>query len=260
MAHLRRPLLSTLGVIVLLALACGRAPTSGAEPGSAAAAVPPAASAEPRETKYAATEVLIAHVGAAGARSSVTRTEADAHTRAIEIWRRATAGESLEALAKEQSDGSEGPRGGAIGTYRTGTMIPAFEQAIAAIEVGAITAPFQTPFGWHVARRDAVVEITARQVLVSWSGAWRSAATRSKADARTRIDAALARIEAGEDFATVAREISDDPSATVGGDLGTIAPGQLIPAFEQAAFGLAVGGRSGVVETPYGFHLIQRTK
>ena len=257
MAPLRRPLFFALGAVVLSALACGGQATSGAEP--VASSAPVAASAAP-QGKYAATENHVSWKGAAGAKSSVTRSEPEARALATDLWRRATAGESLEALAKEHSDGTEAPRGGRIGVFAPGTMVPAFEQAVAALEVGAVGAPFQSPFGWHVVRRDPVVEIVAREILVSWKGAWRSASTRSQDEARARAEAALARIRGGEDFAAVAREISEDPSAVAGGDLGPIAPGQLVPAFEEAAFALEVGERSPVVETPYGFYLIERTR
>ena len=255
---LPRPVLTSLGTIALFALACGRGPSSSAvqpaAPGSASAAP------QPREAEYAATEILLSHVGAAGAEPGTTRTEPEARTLATQLWLRATAGESLEALAKEHSDGSEGPRGGRLGVYRTGTMVPEFERAVASVAVGALAQPFRTPFGWHVARRDAVVEITARQILITWSGARKSAATRTRAEAKTRADAVLARLNGGEDFAKVAKELSDDASATVGGDLGPIAPGQLVPDFEDAAFALDVGQRSAVVESPYGFHIIERTR
>lgn len=254
----RRPVLTSLAVIALLALACGRGPSSSAEQPSGARAA--SAPAEPSEAEYAASEILVAHVGAAGAGAGMVRTEGEAHALATSLWLRAVAGESLEALAKEHSDGTEGPRGGKLGVYRTGTMVPEFERAVAAVPIGAFAPPFRTPFGWHVVRRDSVVEITARQILISWKGASKSAETRTRAEAKTLADAVVARLEAGEDFAKVARELSDDASASLGGDLGPVAPGQLVPAFEDAAFALDVGGRSGVVESPYGFHIIERTR
>jgi peptidyl-prolyl cis-trans isomerase NIMA-interacting 1 len=103
-----------------------------------------------------------------------------------------------------------------------------------------------------------VVEAHLRQIQVGWSGSWRSPATRTRDEARARIEAALARLAAGEDFAAVAREVSDDPSGRQGGDLGVVAPGQLVPAFEDAAFALLPGQRSAVIETPYGFHVVER--
>ncbi len=67
----------------------------------------------------------------------------------------------------------------------------------------------------------------------------------------------LAALEAGADFAALATERSTDPgSAKKGGDLGWFGRGQMTPAFEEAAFALGVGERSGAVKTDYGFHII----
>ena len=60
------------------------------------------------------------------------------------------------------------------------------------------------------------------------------------------------------DFEELARTKSVDPSASNGGDLGFFGPGEMIPAFEQAAMALKVGEISGVVQTPIGFHIIKR--
>jgi parvulin-like peptidyl-prolyl isomerase len=70
--------------------------------------------------------------------------------------------------------------------------------------------------------------------------------------------AVLERLEQGEDFATVAMELSTDTvSAEEGGELGWFPMGVMDTAFEEAAFSLAVGELSGVVESSYGFHIIQ---
>jgi hypothetical protein len=255
---------SIVAVTGLVATAC--ASGGSTEPNVAVSAVAedggpkPAAEATPSEAKYAATQVLVSWRGAASAPEGVARTEAEARARAVEVWRRATAGEPLEGLARELSDAPSAPRGGSVGTWRTGTMVPAFERAVAALEIGAISRPFATPYGWHVVRRDAVHEIEARHILVTWEGAWRSGASRSKEQARARAEQVLAKLGAGEDFAALARAWSDDPTAAAGGDLGTVAPGQLVPAFEDAAFALPVGSRSTLVETPYGFHIIERVR
>jgi peptidyl-prolyl cis-trans isomerase C len=65
------------------------------------------------------------------------------------------------------------------------------------------------------------------------------------------------RLVAGEDFAKVAREESDDSSADKGGDLGEIGHGRTVPQFETAAFELKPGEISEPVRTPYGFHIIR---
>jgi peptidyl-prolyl cis-trans isomerase D len=76
--------------------------------------------------------------------------------------------------------------------------------------------------------------------------------------ARARAQSARERLDAGEDFATLAAELSDDiGTRNSGGDLGWIARGVLPTAFEDALFGLAVGETAGPVETEFGFHVLR---
>lgn len=70
----------------------------------------------------------------------------------------------------------------------------------------------------------------------------------------------LKKIAQGEEFADLARKFSSCPSSRAGGDLGMFGRGQMVPAFEEAAFGLGVGDISEPVRTQFGYHLIQRTK
>ncbi|MCB9698257.1 MAG: peptidylprolyl isomerase [Alphaproteobacteria bacterium] len=244
-------------MLLLLFHACSHAEPPPPEP--APSPSPSASAPIALPAKAAGTQILVTWSGAAGAPVGVTRSEAEAEARAQELWKRVTeGGEDFEAVAREASDGVEAPRGGRLGTWLAGTMVPAFEEAVAAVPVGGVTKPFRTPFGWHVVRRDPVEEAHLRHVLVSWSGAWRSPATRTKEQARARIEEALRRIDAGEPFEVVARELSDDPTAQVGGDLGVVGRGQLVPAVEDAGFALEPGAHSAIVESPYGFHVIWR--
>ena len=79
----------------------------------------------------------------------------------------------------------------------------------------------------------------------------------SKADAKRLADEARARVEAGEDFATIARQYSQDPSAQRGGDIGWVPKGVMFPAAELVAFGLKNGEMSPVLETPKGFTIFK---
>lgn len=92
-----------------------------------------------------------------------------------------------------------------------------------------------------------------------YAGSQRSTATRSQAEAKSQIEQLKAQVDGGADFAELARAHSDCPSGKRGGDLGAFGRGQMVGAFEDAAFGLEVGATSGVVETGFGYHLIRRT-
>lgn len=75
---------------------------------------------------------------------------------------------------------------------------------------------------------------------------------------RTIAEQLLQRLEEGEDFAELARQYSiDTASADNGGDLGWFPRGIMIPEFEEAAFSLAPGSISGIVETGVGYHIIK---
>ena len=75
-----------------------------------------------------------------------------------------------------------------------------------------------------------------------------------------KVKALRARILAGEDFAAVARESSNCPSRARGGSLGSFTRGQMVAAFEEAAFSQPVGVVGEPVRTEYGWHLILVTK
>ncbi len=108
---------------------------------------------------------------------------------------------------------------------------------------------------------EAPAKISARHVLIQYMGAERAgpSVVRTSDQARKVAEEVLARAKAGEDFARLAVEFSDEPgAANRGGSLGRFGKGQMVPAFDAAAFKLAVA-EIALVETPFGFHVVQRT-
>ena len=84
---------------------------------------------------------------------------------------------------------------------------------------------------------------------------------RTREQALAVANEVLRRAKAGEDFERLAVEFSDEPGAAArGGSLGRFGKGQMVRAFEDAAFALKPGEISGIVESPFGFHIIMRTE
>ncbi len=77
-------------------------------------------------------------------------------------------------------------------------------------------------------------------------------------EAKKKIEAVIARLKKGEDFAKVAAEVTEDPSGKAnGGDLGWFTKEQMVPEFSDAAFGLKAGDISGPVHTQFGWHVLK---
>lgn len=255
-------------LLLVWMLGCSGGEESPAEPTAVEAApAAPAASAgptvpNPASPRLAASHVLVAYVGASAAPSSVVRSKDEARARAEELRAKILAGEPLEAVARASSDDATGPRGGSLGSFDPGTMVGPFEEAVKALPVGGISAVVETPFGFHVIRRDPVIELRASHLFVSWAGAERAptGVTRTKEEAHQRMLEARAALDAGEPWAAVVERYSDGPMKDDGGDLGWLSRKQLAAPLDTAVFDLAVGARTDVLESTRGYHIFQRTE
>ncbi len=99
--------------------------------------------------------------------------------------------------------------------------------------------------------------IRARQILILLPP---KAGPEEEAEAEKKAKEVLAKVKAGEDFATLAKQYSEGPTASRGGDLGFFSRGRMVPEFEEIAFSLEeVGDTSDVVRTKFGLHIIQLT-
>jgi len=210
--------------------------------------------------ELAGAHILIMYQGSQRAPETITRTKEEALTLAQEVARKAKDGGDFAALAQEYSDGPSGPQGGDLGVWVQGRMVPEFDTAILGMEIGGVSDPVETAFGYHVITRKKVDKVSARHILVMHNDSTRKPAeiSRTKEEALARVEEVRQKLNAGQGFEDLAHEYSDGPSGPKGGDLGSFGRGRMHPVFETAAFDLEVGGVSDVVETPFGYHLIQR--
>lgn len=110
---------------------------------------------------------------------------------------------------------------------------------------------------------DGPTEIACQHILIAYKGAKgaQGSIIRSKADAKKRADEIDAKAKGGEDFSALAQQFSDDlGSRDRQGNLGKFPRSKMVPQFADAAFALAVGQVSDVVETPFGYHIIKRNQ
>lgn len=214
--------------------------------------------------EYSGAHILIAYKGAKRAKKEITRSKDAALALAKKILAKAKKKpKGFAALAKKHSDGPSATKGGSLGVWRKGRMVPAFDKAIAALKEGEIAAePVETPFGYHVMIRNALEPLmSGATVLVAYKGARRAQPkiTRTKDEAKkiaTKLAKQLKKSPA--DFAKVAAESSDGPGAKRGGAMRPWRKGAGMPDFEKALAPLKPGQVSGVVESPWGFHVFKR--
>ena len=182
--------------------------------------------------------------------------------RAEALAARARGTEEFAKIAKEVSDSTDRNVGGVMGLRSVGRYPPSFVDATASLAVGGIAGPLRSSAGFHVLKvlakaqaglgDAAVTQTQVRHILL------RNDAKRSTADAIALLAGFKRRIEAGTaDFATLARENSQDGSAKEGGELGWRRSGEFVPEFDEAVARLAPGQMSEPLVSRFGVHLIQ---
>lgn len=110
-------------------------------------------------------------------------------------------------------------------------------------------------YNQYITNYQSPQRVHARHILVRLKP---NASHAEEQAAEKKIASALKRVrDQHEDFAAVAKEVSEDSSAQSGGDLGFFGPGDMVPAFEKAAFALKAGETSDIVKTQFGYHIIK---
>lgn len=169
-------------------------------------------------------------------------------------------GAPFAQVAAGYSDASDALQGGGLG-WRAADRIPAmFVEAVQKLQPGEMTEILRSPNGFHILKlldkrsKDGPVMVTqtrARHILIKISELV------PEYEAKNRLSEIKQRIDKGADFAAQAKLYSEDGSAAQGGDLGWLSPGETVPEFETAMDALKAKQVSGLVQSGFGWHLIQ---
>ena len=184
--------------------------------------------------------------------------------RAEEIARQLRTGADFAKIAATYSDAGDALKGGEIGWLDSQRLPEAFAKALAPLKPGQVTPIIKSATAFHIlklvdkrtpteASDAAVVQQTrARHILLKVTPTMTADdAKRKLVELKERLDNKAAKFE------ELARLFSNDGSASKGGDLGWLYPGDTVPEFENVMNDLKPGEVSGVVETPFGYHLIE---
>lgn len=185
----------------------------------------------------------------------------DATRRADDVVNRARQGEDFARLAVAYSNSQTALEGGALG-WRRGPEIPTvLADLVVGLKPGEISAPLRTPSGYHIVRlnevrgadQQVVIEQTrARHILL------KPTEIQDDATVEQRLREVRERILKGEDFAVLAKTLSEDPgSGAEGGDLGWTAPGTFVPEFDAVLASLRENEISEPFRTQFGWHIVQ---
>ena len=180
--------------------------------------------------------------------------------RAEDIHAQLVAGADFAQLSASHSDAPNAMQGGAFGWRASGKMPTLFAEALKPLRPGELSPLLRSGNGFHILKLydkrglDAAMSVTqtrVRHILIKTNELM------SEADARNRLLQLKERIEHGTKFEDLARLHSEDASASKGGDLGWINPGDTVPEFEKAMDALRPGELSTPIQSPFGWHLIQ---
>jgi peptidyl-prolyl cis-trans isomerase SurA len=181
----------------------------------------------------------------------------DARAKVEELHRRLMAGEAFGELAKAHSDDPSATLGGDLGFVTPGDLVdPAFSEATSKLDVGEISDPVLTGFGYHIIqvteKNPDSNEVRVRHILVRLS-----ADEDNIQEVYTNATNIHRQILDGASFEELADKYSTDPSASTGGDLGWLRAADLPEFFQDVLAGMKPGDVSQVLRESAGFRIVK---
>ncbi|WP_209308713.1 peptidylprolyl isomerase [Methylotenera oryzisoli] len=205
-------------------------------------------------------EYEISHILIRVPEDAATEDVQKAKAKVDEILSALASGTSFAKVSASFSDAPNALEGGNIGWKQSAQMPALFLDALKAMQKGEVSAALRSPNGFHILKltdkrggsSPLIIEQThARHILIKLSEVM------SEKDAKQKMDGIKERLDNGEKFEVLARQFSEDGTASNGGDLGWVNPGDTVPQFEKAMNNLQPNEISEPVLSPFGWHVIQ---
>ena len=205
-------------------------------------------------------EFEISHILIRTPEEGATEDIQKAKARVEDALKALNAGMSFAKVSASYSDAPNALEGGNLGWKKGSQMPNLFLEALKNMQVGGVSEPIRSPNGYHILKltnkrggnSPLVVQQThARHILIKLSEIM------SEAEGKTKMENIKERLDNGEKFEVLARQYSEDATASNGGDLGWVNPGDTVPQFEKAMNELKENEISAPVRSQFGWHIIQ---
>lgn len=206
-------------------------------------------------------EYNLSHILISVPESATAEQIAEAEARAQEVHAALADGADFGEMAVRYSDSQTGLEGGNLG-WRKGDQLPTlFSDIVANVDEGEFSEPIRAVSGFHIVRinelrsatkKSEIEQMNIRHILITPDEII------DDQTAKQRLEDAARRIRDGENFAELAKLMSDDPgSASEGGEMGWAGPGTFVPEFEQVAQSTPIGEVSEPFRTRFGWHILE---
>ncbi|HEX7030103.1 MAG TPA: peptidylprolyl isomerase [Gammaproteobacteria bacterium] len=205
-------------------------------------------------------EYLVSHILIAVPGQAPPEEIEAAREQAAGIRKQVVEGASFADMAMAYSDSQQALEGGSLGWRKLTELPTLFTDVVADLQAGEVSQPIRSGSGWHLVRLDEIrgddrvvaTETRSRHILLKPN------VLRPEEETFALARELRARLEAGEDFAALAKEYSEDPgSAAQGGDLGWQPPGRMATRFEEVLGQLEPNEISEPFKTEFGIHIAQ---
>lgn len=211
---------------------------------------------------WSSPDVLLGHILLPLPPGASDEQVADVQQQSRELYQQLEDGADFKQIALTYSGGQNALSGGDLGWRKMSQLPASFDQALQGLEPGQISQPIRSNAGIHLLKlydrrgggQQLVQQHFVRHILIKPNE------IRTEEDCRQMLLAIREDVINGADFATLAKENSEDiGSALSGGELGWSLPGQFVPQFEQTMNSIPVGEVSEPFRSQFGWHILQVT-